>query len=425
MPLQIVPDTGTETTSQSWADDVRYVARQPILNLQGRLHGYELLFRNSPDAVAPRNGAMATQTMLDNAVIFGLDRFTNGLPAFVICTAEALTEKLVNVLAPAMTVLAIPSSLEPTPGLEEACLELKKQGFRLAIDDFNKKTKLHSVVKLADYIRVDFTRFNAEEREHLQQMNFPSNALVAKRVDTQEDYRVACELGFTLFQGDYFCHPVLLRKHKIPANRLFHFEIVRLMHHDPIDVHQVSKLVMRDAALTFRLLRLVNSPIYAVQKEMRSIETAILIVGEDALRRMVSLAVLSEMNADQPPEILQMALVRARFCELASGLFGLEPGEQYLLGMLSLVPAMLCLPMEELIPSLPLRGQICEALQGTANLERSLLSWLESHERGDWDACDAIVQAVDPTRQQLNRKQLILCYADAVVWARTTLDSAA
>ena len=280
-------------------------------------------------------------------------------------------------------------------------------------------------MKLADYIRVDFTRFNAEEREHLQQMNFPSNALVAKRVDTQEDYRVACELGFTLFQGDYFCHPVLLKKHKIPANRLFHFEIVRLMHHDPIDVHQVSKLVMRDAALTFRLLRLVNSPIYAVQKEMRSIETAILIVGEDALRRMVSLAVLSEMNADQPPEILQMALVRARFCELASGLFGLEPGEQYLLGMLSLVPAMLCLPMEELIPSLPLRGQVCEALQGTANPERSLLSWLESHERGDWDACDAIVQAVDPARQQLNRKQLILCYADAVVWAQTTLRSAA
>ena len=128
MPLQIVPDTGTETTSQSWADDVRYVARQPILNLQGRVHGYELLFRNSPDAVAPRNGNMATQTMLDNAVIFGLDRFRNGLPAFAICTAETLTEKLVDVLAPAMTVLAIPSSLEPTPGLEEACLELKKQG---------------------------------------------------------------------------------------------------------------------------------------------------------------------------------------------------------------------------------------------------------------------------------------------------------
>jgi EAL and modified HD-GYP domain-containing signal transduction protein len=430
MPLEIVPDHRIESTPQAWVDDVRYVARQPILNLQGRVHGYELLFRNSPDSVGQGAGAsgdreMATQTMLDNGVIFGLERFTNSLPAFVICTAEALTEKLVNVLAPTMTVLAIPSSMEFTPALEEACLELKKQGFRLAIDDFNKKTKLHTIVKLADYVRVDFSRFNEEEREYLKEMNFASNVLVAKRVDTQEDYREACTKGFTLFQGDYFCHPVLLKKHKIPANRLFHFEIVRLLHHDPIDVRQVAKLVRRDAALTFRLLRLVNSPLYAIQKEMRSIESAIFIVGEDALRRMVSLAVLSEMNTDSPPEILQMALVRARFCELAAGLFDLEPAEQYLLGMLSLVPAMLCLPVEELIPSLPLSGPICEALQGTANTERSLLSWLECHERGDWDACDAIIEAVDPARQQLNRKQLILCYADAVVWAQTALRSAA
>ena len=169
----------------------------------------------------------------------------------------------------------------------------------------------------------------------------------------------------------------------------------------------------------------MNSPLYAIQKEMRSIEAAIFIVGEDALRRMVSLAVLSEMNTDQPPEILQMALVRARFCELAAGLFALEPAEQYLLGMLSLVPAMLCLPAEELIPSLPLSSPICEALQGTDNAERSLLSWLEFHERGDWAACDEIVAAVDPARQQLNRRQLILCYADAVVWVQTALRSAA
>src|ERR1017187_2221044 len=207
MPLEIVPEPRTDATPQAWVDDVRYVARQPILNLQGRVHGYELLFRNSPDAVAPGDRELATQTMLDNGVIFGLERFTNGLHAFVICTAEALTEKLVNVLAPAMTVLALPSSLEFTPALEEACLELKKQGFRIAIDDFNKKTKLHTIVKLADYVRVNFTRLNAEEREYLQQMNFASNVLVAKRVDTQEDYREACAKGFTLFQGGLLLPP--------------------------------------------------------------------------------------------------------------------------------------------------------------------------------------------------------------------------
>jgi EAL and modified HD-GYP domain-containing signal transduction protein len=245
------------------------------------------------------------------------------------------------------------------------------------------------------------------------------------KVDTQEDYQEACAEGFTLFQGNYFCHPVLLKKHKVPASRLFHFEIVKLLHHDPIDVRKVSQLVMRDASLTFRLLRLVNSPVCAIQQEVRSIEAAILVIGEETFRRMVSLAVLSELNSDRPPEILQMALLRARFCEMAAHIFGLDPAEQYLLGLLSLVPAMLCLPMEELIPSLPLRDRICEALQGILNPERSLLSWLEFHEQGDWAACDAIVQANQPGGHYPMADELVQFYAYAVIWAEGAVRSAA
>jgi EAL and modified HD-GYP domain-containing signal transduction protein len=255
-------------------------------------------------------------------------------------------------------------------------------------------------------------------------MRCPSLTMVAKKVDTQEEYLEACAEGFTLFQGNYFCHPVLLKKRKVPASRLFHFEIVKLLHHEPIDVRKVSQLVMRDAALTLRLLRLVNSPVCAIQQEVRSIEAAILVVGEETFRRIVSLAVLSEINANQPPEILQMALVRARFCELAAGPFALDPGEQYLLGLLSLVPAMLCLPMEEIIPSLPLRDRICEALQGEMNHERSLLAWLESHERGDWEACDDLVRTNRRDRQTAVPDRLVQSYADAVVWAEAALRSA-
>ncbi len=424
MATQSAPAIRLVAAPQRYAGELRYVARQPILNLLGRVHGYELLFRNAPETVFNRDGDTAARTMLDNAVIFGLEMFTNGLPAFVSCTMEAITEQLVHVLAPKMTVLAIPSSLEQTTKLVEACRDLKDQGFRLALDDFTAKTNLRALLNLADYVRVDFTQLNAEERQHLRRINCASIAMVAKRVDTQEHYQKACAEGFTLFQGNYFCHPVLLKKHKVPASRLFHFEIVKLLHHDPIDVRKVSQLVMRDASLTFRLLRLVNSPICAIQQEVRSIESAILVIGEETFRRMVSLAVLSELNSDRPPEILQMALLRARFCELASPLFGLDPAEQYLLGLLSLVPAMLCLPMEDLIPSLPLRDRICEALQGNLNPERSLLSWLEFHERADWEACDAVVQAHQPSQEDSAPDQLLKFYVNAVVWAEAAVRSA-
>ena len=104
---------------------------------------------------------------------------------------------------------------------------------------------------------------------------------------------------------------------------------------------------------------------------------------------------------------------------MAAGLCRLDPAEQYLLGMLSLVPAMLRIPMEELTPSLPLRAEICEALQGTMNRERGLLDWLESHERGDWELCDLIALSIG-----LNRERLMRSYAESVAWAEASLHSA-
>jgi c-di-GMP-related signal transduction protein len=403
---------GIGTVQPELADEMRYVARQPILDLQGRVHGYDLLFRNAPEAIFRRDSAHAVETILDNQVIFGLERLTNGSPAFVTCTAEALVEGWVLVLAPSLTVLGIPANPEPPPGLVDACESLKTRGFRLALDDFGWGQKPHPLLHLANYIRVDFRRFRQADRQQLLQRVLSSVTMVAQKVETEEDHRQASAMGFTLFQGDYFCHPVLLKKRKVPANRLPHFEIVREMYRDPINIGKVSALVRRDASLTYRLLRLVNSPIYGIYREVRSIESAITILGEVAFRRIVLLAVMSEMNMNRPSSILQMALVRARFCELAAGLCGLDAGEQYLLGILSLLPAMLGAPMEEIVPILPLRGQICEALAGTMNRERSPLAWLESHERGNWASCDRIAAALG-----LSSSQLVPCYLKALSWA--------
>jgi c-di-GMP phosphodiesterase len=401
------------TAQPESSGEMRYVARQPILDLKGRVHGYDLLFRNAPESIFRRDAETAVETMLDNEVIFGLERLTNGLPALVSCTAEALIENLVLVLAPETTILSIPASVEPTPKLVDACRALKTRGFRLALDDFDWNQTAHLLLEHADYIRGDFRHFGAAGKQ-LQQRAPKSAIFVAQKVETQEDYAQACASGFAFFQGGYLCHPVLLQKRKVPANRLFHFEIVRELYRDPIDVRKVSALVRRDASLTYRLLRLVNSPMYVLYQEVRSIETAIMILGETTFRRIMSVAVVSEMNGDQPAEILHMALLRARFCELAVGKSGQDPAEQYLLGMMSLLPAMLGVPMEEIVPHLPLRGPICDALTGSMNPERSFLSWLEFHERGDWASCDAIASA-----HRLSSKALVQCYEEAVQWAAT------
>jgi EAL and modified HD-GYP domain-containing signal transduction protein len=139
-----------------------------------------------------------------------------------------------------------------------------------------------------------------------------------------------------------------------------------------------------------------------------------MVVGETTFRRIATLAILSEFNAEQPPEILHMALVRARFCELAAALCGLDPNEQYLLGMMSLLPAMMRYPMEALAPELPLRAEIRQALLGLDNPERCLLAWIEGHERNDQAASHAIAE-----QRGLNQQRLVQFFIDAVVWDAT------
>lgn len=401
-------------------EGLRYVARQPILDLRGRVHGYELLFRHGPESAFRGDGDMATRTMLDNTVIFGLERLTAGLPAFVNCTREALVENLVRVLPSGMTVLEILEDIEPTTEVIAACRMLKTSGYRLALDDFKWKATMGPLMELADYIKVDFTISGPEERRQLlKRLKGKAIALIAEKIETQAEYQQACDEGFTLIQGYYFCRPVLMENRQVPVNRLSQIEILRLMRDADIDLHKLSRLVKRDASLTYRLLRLINSPLCGMRQEVRSVQEALLAVGEDTFRRIATLAITSELNANRPAELLRMAFVRGRFCELASDLCSLDRTEQYLMGLLSLLPAMLRLPMEDLVDSLPLREEIRIALQGAPVIERCLLSWLECHEHGDWTACDLIAD-----EYHLRREELVRCYRDSVVWAESALSFA-
>jgi EAL and modified HD-GYP domain-containing signal transduction protein len=396
---------------------IRFVARQPILDLHCEVHGYELLFRAGLEAAFSGDGDFATRTMLDNTVIFGLEKLTAGLPAFVNCTLDSLTERLVDVLPPSLTVLEILETLEPTPELIEVCRKLKAAGYRIALDDFIWKPKLAPLVQLADYIKVDFVQTDAAGRQELfRRLRGTPAVLVAEKVETQEEYKEACAEGFTLFQGYYFCRPLLSKYRKIPANRSPHIQILKLLQHNSLEMDQLSELVKQDASLTHRFLRLVNSPVCSIRKRVRSIHSALILIGDDAIRRVATLAIASEFNANQPPEILRMAFVRGRFCELAVRLCALDHAEQYLLGIFSLLPAMLRIPMADLIPALPLREKIREALQGALSRESSLLRWVEFHERGDWVNCDAIIRTYG-----LNREEMIACYAEALIWADAAL----
>lgn len=396
---------------------VRYVARQPILDVRGRIRGYELLFRNAPTGSFAGNGDQATRMILDDLVMFDVQQFTGGTPAFINCTQDSLMGGLVAVATPETTVLEILETIDVTPGLVDTCRELQSAGYRIALDDFEWRPEVESLVELADYIKVDFVQTRGAERHAmLDRLRGSRAVLLAEKIETRADFEHAVREGFALFQGYYFCRPELISKREIPANLPAQMELMRVLHEGEMEFREMARLVKQDPSLTYRLLRMVNSAAFGLRREVRSVEMALIAVGEGTFRRIVMLAVTASFCPTKSWEALRMALVRARFCELGAAESGDDPREQYLLGLFSLLPAMLHVPMAQALAKISLSGGMLAALLGAYNDQAWLLRWMECHERGDWQQCDRIAEMRGLDARKLNR-----CGMESVVWADAML----
>lgn len=405
---------------------LRYIARQPILDGKSNLFGYELLFRDGNKDRFSSDGEMATRTILDDSILFGLDQMAEGLPIFINCTLETLVDGHARVLPNSSTVLEILETLEPTQELFDACRNLRDEGYRIALDDFTWRPEWKPLLAIADFVKIDFLATTPEERVELinkirtqekkDRRRSKPVQLIAEKVETQEVFMQARKEGFQLFQGYYFCRPVMMRGRQIPSNRYFHIKILEELNHTPMNLMRVCGLVKRDAALTFRLLRLVNSPLYGIRQEIQSIQSALIVIGEEMFRRVALLAITSEWNHNQPTEILRMALVRAKFCELLAPTAGLNATEQYILGLLSLMPAMLRHPMDTLVAGMPLSEEVQQALLGEQNGLRPLLTWMEHNERCEWELCDQLAASIKVPTEILSHS-----YEQALLWAQTAI----
>jgi len=412
---------GLEKTKKPGTGGLRSVVRRPILDLKSRVHAFKLLFREEPET-----DEQDSRTMLETAAILKLEKpaefnnLTGQSMGFVGCPWKALSAELAQALPPALTVLEVALIPDPSPEAIALCENLKSLGFRFALDGDFGQPVAEPFWQLADYVKVDMCRSSLEERKDLfERLRAKPVTMLAKNVETQKEYLQAREEGFSLFEGYYFCQAVAKRDRRPPANQVLQIQILQALQNNPLKLRELSELVRRDGPLAFQLLRLVNSPLYAMRQVVKSIEGALLAVGDDAFRRIATMAIAREFNGDQPAELLCMAVMRARFCEVAGAQLGLDVFGQYLLGLLSLLPAMLGQSMSEVVPSLPLSPEIRDALLETANRERALLGWLEHFECGDWAGCDAAAEA-----DGLDQDELAKVYRYAIAWTETALYSA-
>jgi len=420
MLSELVCSTGAEDQAQV-PQPQRFLARQPILNARREVIGYELLFRSGWENCFPGQSGddsdQATRQTLDNCVYLGIDSLTNNGVAFVNCTRDALVGKLVTLLPPKTTVLEILETVEPDPELVKACIELREMGYVFALDDFLPRPELQPLIDIASYIKVDFRLSDAKSRHEIQQALRGSHAaLLAEKVEDQEEFAIARSEGYEFFQGYFFCRPKIMANREIPPNRMNYLRLLIELTRTPLNLREVMRIVQSEASLCYRLLLLANSPMWGVHGDVTSVRHAFMLVGENRFRTLVSVAASCVLSQDQPSALISLSLERARFCELLAPLVGEDPTEQFMLGLLSLVDAMLETTMEAVAKSLPLRPEAKEALLGATNPVAVPLCLIRSFESGAWGNCSCA-----STDMGVSEETLAGLYVDAVKWATETL----
>jgi EAL and modified HD-GYP domain-containing signal transduction protein len=395
------------------------VARQPIFDAQMRVFGYEMLFRSSSlnEFDGTEENAATAQVI---SAVFGsaeTDQLTGRKNTFINFPQKMLLDGTASILPPQQTVVEILENVEADEDLLEACRVLRDRGYRLALDDFTVPEKVEALTSIADFLKVDFRATSVEQQRDAATRFKGKVGLLAEKVETQEEFRCARDMGYEYFQGFFFARPVISSTRQIPGFKLQFLRILHELHQPEMDFRKLADLLKREPGLSYKLLRFVNSAWFGLRSPVESLQRALVSLGEDAARKWLSVLTMANLASDHPTELAISTLVRARFFESLAKETGLTQlrDDCFLVGMFSLLDAMLGRPLAELVEGLNLHGQITRTLLDHPHPSDKMPPvWklVLAYERGDWDTLGADAPALD-----LKPQTLTGCYAEAVKWA--------
>jgi EAL and modified HD-GYP domain-containing signal transduction protein len=395
---------------------MKYLARQPILNRSRELFAYELLFRSSlQNSCDGLNLEAASTSVLDTSFLIGLEKVTAGRPMFINCPRDFLLRDYISLFPPQSVVVEILETVVPDQEIVEACRRLKQSGYTIALDDFVDSTEWAPLVELADIIKVDF-RLTDHSKQRALVSRFAGRKIrmLAEKVETQEEFAASMYMGYSLFQGYFFCRPEMMQHHDLPASKLAYLELLHAATAPEFDVQELALKIKHEASLTFRLLRYLNSAAFGLRSEIHSVAHALSLLGERELRKWIAVVSVGVLADGKPDELMTVPLVRGRFCELMAPFAGM-PGhasDLFLLGLLSVMDAILDKPLEAILAELPVRKEIKDALQAQKGLYWQLLEIAIAHERADWEKAGVLALATG-----MNEEKVSSLYVSAVDWS--------
>ena len=378
-----------------------FVSRQPIYNRSIDLFAYELAYPGQTGAEAFINAFLNP----------GLEPLVGATPAFVHLPLQLILQDDFKALPKERVVLEISREIELDSAVLGSLTALTKSGYKLALDDFVYADETRPALELAHFASLNFEKLSAEDiSKQFAALKQTKVKAIAKGLETHAACETAKSMGFEYFRGSCFIKPKLTASTRVPVNRLSTLQLVLKLQEPELSTTELEKIISQDLAISFKLLQYVNSAAFSFSRNIESIRTAIQMIGRDNLRSWASQLFLSKLD-DKPPELSIIALVRAKMAErLAVELGARNPDTFYMVGLFSLIDALLNVPMTEAIQLLPFSKEVREALLTQSGLLGSALNCVLSYESGNWSGISC---------GDLDAATIQRCYLDSIAIAET------
>jgi EAL and modified HD-GYP domain-containing signal transduction protein len=398
-----------------------FIARQPILNSSKKTFGYEVLYRNSSknkyDQENPEEATL--KVLVDLFTNYGINYIGKGLPVFINIPLDTLKRAIPP--TPKESVFFELSQQDIDSQKDFAFLrELFHSGFNLSHEGTDLPHP--SIINFFKVIKIDFTATPKDKRYMIPKYITPNILLIAHKVEDRKIYEEALEEGYKLFQGFYFSKPETLSKKDFTASQIELLNILKMLLSENLNWDKIEKEIKKNAYLTIKMLKLVNSSFFGFRCEVNSILQAIVLLGKKQMIKWIMMILITE-NTSAPLELIKITLTRARLMQLLSQETSkkFKEEEYYLIGLLSLFDVITGFSKENLLVHLPLSETILNSIKGIDNPQTrsyvQALKLVELYEKGDWDNVISICYDL-----RIRHERMGNLYMEAISWAEGTLE---
>lgn len=393
-----------------------FFARQAIYEKNDDVFAYELIFNSLDESnIYDKDLEDKRIKFICNYGTIGLSKFTNNKRALVSFTSMSLMEDIPDLLGNTNVIIQLSKNNNFSKEVIDSIIELKNKGYLIAYNDFSIEDDIKLIGEYIDIFKINFSSVSMREIEEIiNKLKKVKNKfkLLANNLKDKSEYDKAINYGFSYFEGEYFSKPIIISNKDVAIKNSNRFNIIIELLNDDFDIEKIVYIIKADLAISYKLIRFLNSPVFGFVQSINSIRQGIMLLGKEELRKWLTLIVISEMDPNNNEEIVNNIIIRARFCELIAEKVDLKKKSRaFMLGLFSDLDLFTNKSMQEILEEVSLESEVKDALLGKGNILNDILSLVKCCEKMDIKNQEKYAKIFN-----IDRRILFDLYSTSIEW---------